>query len=190
VRIAKRELGELAEVLGEQRKYDVALADAARFRRKPEPIRARLVKAREGVRRALGKRGRRLHLVHLERALRDWNRVSATAFVPRLEKLRNALERAGRRPPRSNRGRHRLRLEVKKARYVLELAGRKIPSLKSMQEHLGRWHDLVVLADLTGETRGLVAARNKEWRCVTQMLSATIRVTARALKELAKELGR
>lgn len=185
LRQTRKELGGLCDVLGEQRKYDVALEDARRFRRDTDDIKSRLRSARDEVRRSLRKRKRKAVSKHIEKAARDLNRLPAEALAPRLEEIRKRLEKAEHHPPHSNRGRHRLRLEVKKARYVLDTLNRKAPRLNALQDHLGRWHDLIVLSEITGRSEKIKAAREKEWARVERSLPRTVHEASRALQNKA-----
>jgi CHAD domain-containing protein len=185
IRECRRDLRQMARVLGEQRKYDVALEDARRFDRRTRRIEKRLAATRAGVDTILRAKRRKQCLVHLKQAIGDAGRIPSRAFRPRIEALRHRLERSERRHPTSTPARHRLRIDVKKARYVLEAMRSDVPGLVSLQDHLGRWHDLMVLSTLTGHPRAVVTAHRAEWRRVEVKLDATLRRMIRALAALS-----
>jgi CHAD domain-containing protein len=184
VRRARRDLERLGEILGEQRKYDVALADAHRFHAPTTRIRRRLDAARRHVVAALRRGRRRTHLRHLRRAVRDARRLDPAVIRLGIARLRRRLAHALQRPPARNQTRHRLRINVKRARYLLEAAGRPVAPLVTLQDALGRWHDLMVLAEISGRTAGLAEARADAWRKAERQLRPGLRSAIRGLTAL------
>lgn len=186
---ARRDLKQLASVLGEQRKYDVALEDATHYHRGTKKIKSCLKTARKNVKRALLKQKRKSYSLEIKKAVRDMNRLSAASFVPHILAVKRSLGSASRRPPRTANARHHLRIEIKKARYILDTLNNDVPSLNRLQEHLGRWHDLVVLSGLSRADKSLSIAREREWNTAEHLLKPTIRQTTRSLDALAKKLS-
>lgn len=188
-RKARRRLRHLGKVLGKERMYDVAIRDGERFRRKVGNLRRDRRAARDAVRKLLRRRWRKGSFSGVEEALRDLDRVPRPSLVPRLERLRADLKKAARHAARSDRARHRLRLALKKARYVLDLFHRPVPTLEALQKRLGRWHDYVVLIELTGRSRRVAAARDDQWKRAARCAPRAILDALRALRALERALG-
>jgi CHAD domain-containing protein len=186
IRKSRDDLSLLAEVLGEQRKYDVALEDAARFKQGTRKIEKRLKTARTNVVAVLKSDKRERYVAHLRKAIQDCGQLSPRLFAPRIARLQRSLVKTMRHPPRSDPARHRLRIAIKKARYILEAFDHDIAGLNALQEHLGRWHDLMVLAAMSGHPKELVDARERQWRLAEKDLHATLPQTVRALSRLAR----
>lgn len=183
IRRSRRELQRLASTLGQQRKYDVALDDATRYRCPARAIAQRRHIARRRVVRALRDKDQRRYARHLERAIED---VPARTwlFASRISELARRLHVAMRHPPRTDAARHLLRIRVKKARYLLEAARRPAARLERLQDHLGRWHDLTVLSGLTRRGKPVVAARAREWRLAERCLRPALRQATHELSGL------
>lgn len=188
IRKARSDLRKLTSVLGVQRKYDVALEDARVFERKTKPIKRQLRSAKKDVLKALRFGRVRRYMVHLKQAAKDIDRISPSAFAPRIDSLCRRLERAMHRPPKTVAARHHLRIEVKKARYLLEALNHELPQLTKLQDNLGRWHDLMVLSGLSGHPKDLVEAHRKQWQLVEPSLGPVLQQATRALSKLAADL--
>ena len=187
IRRSRIELAHLADVLGKQRKYDVALVDAAQYHKDAKDLKSRLTKARREVRKSL--RDRKIYSADVEMAVRDMKRMRPAVFVPRIVTLQRSLSAAAEHLPRSNEARHRLRIQFKKARYVLDAFGHKDRILKELQEHLGRWHDLITLASLTSTDRILKAAQRREWTLAENLIRPESRRAVKALSNVIRRLG-
>jgi CHAD domain-containing protein len=181
---ARRDLKCLAQVLGEQRTYDVALEDAPLYGRKTMALREKRKAARKSVRKALKKRKHYEKEIH--KALKEANRLSALSFLPKIEELQHQLKHSIQNPPKTSPARHRLRIAVKKARYLLENFHNALPPLKTLQDHLGRWNDLRVLSILTGHPRNLIRDREEEWQEATRILPGVLKKTDRKLAAVKK----
>lgn len=186
IRHARKKLSQLSDALGEQRRYDVALEDAARYHVKAPGLKARQLAARLEVATALKPHGKRAKQV--KTALHDLKAVSPHAFAPRLSLLQKRLAAAIRRAPRTTPARHHLRIQLKNARYILDSFGVKVAGLEPLQRKLGKWHDFVVLADLTGKGERMEAHISTAWRAVEGCLKPTLQKTILALGTLAMEL--
>jgi CHAD domain-containing protein len=106
----------------------------------------------------------------------------AAGLARRRDGLRAALKAA----PRGKEELHRLRLEAKKMRYVLDALSLRGAVLRELQGHLGRAHDLEVLQQLLGDHPG--AARD-EARARDAALRVMRSAVARAEGELRKAAG-
>lgn len=189
IRKARRDLKQLGQVLGEQRQCDVALEDAIHYKRKTKHIKRQRDTARKKVLAVLRKKKRESYTGNLKQAIRDIHDISPRSFSPRIDNLRHQLVRAMKSPPRTSLARHQLRIRVKRARYVLEAFHHEIPRLTSLQDRLGRWHDLVVLSAMSGYPKKVIDARNREWRLAERSLGATLGHTSKALRAVVRELN-
>lgn len=181
LRRVRRNLRRLGRILGEQRKYDVAMEDAERFHKETKELSHARKKSRKQVQRLLTGRRRKAYVRLLKKAARSTSRLDPAAIAPSMERIRLDLLDTLERPPGTNRRRHALRISAKKARYCLEALGEKVPGLDKLQDHLGKWHDLLVLEELIGRSKELTAARNGEWNRVERLLEPVLRKTAAAL---------
>jgi triphosphatase len=167
------------QALGARRELAVTLgllADEARRWRWPASLVARVRRHLEATRPAIEADARRAaRLIDIERLKRRLARVSAQAeaesypaLMTRLHRRRDARERALARAIASAGAiydaerLHRVRIATKKLRYTLEAqmacAGRgpaaRVRALKTLQDELGRLHDLQVLEIVVREVEG------------------------------------
>ena len=184
VRRAIRDLKFLTDVFGEQRKLDIALKDAICFSRDTEEIERQRADGRRAVESAITKEKRRKYVKHLRRAVKRMRKYEWATLVPRMESLRARLETAQKHPPRGNTAGHSLRINAKKARYVLEALGTPSSRLEQLQDHLGRWHDLIVLDELTGHTAAMLSEKQREWDTSQRMLKTTLTSATHAIDSL------
>jgi CHAD domain-containing protein len=184
MRKARRDLEVLAAVLGEQRKYDVALEDAKRLDRPTRAIKEHRIVARRAVVKLLRSDIARRCQRRIRRSIRDAAALPPAALDVRIHVLCERLERARRRPPRTNTGRHRLRIDVKKARYLLDAGRHPLGGLATLQDRLGRWHDLMVFSELSGRHRDVIAACRREWRMAERHLEPALRRAIPRLRSL------
>ncbi len=187
MRAARKELKALGDVLGNQRMYDVAIADAHRYHRKSARLYKALLPAQNKVRLFLEKKHRRRIVKTLKAACKDFSEVAPEVFAPRLELLRKRIERAKKSILRSAQSKHRLRVDVKKARYLLEDLDRKTPALKVFQDKLGEWHDLVVLSELSGHPKELDEKGEVLWKKSARSLKPALAQASRALHLAARD---
>jgi len=185
---ARRDLKRLCRELGKQRTYDVALADAISFGLATKNLQRRQIAAQAKTRKALSGEKRKAMVSRLDRAIKEAGVVSPPRFRPRIELLREELGKASHRKPKGDQQRHRLRIDLRKARYLIEVFHHEVPQLIALQDRLGRWHDLTVLSELVGSTETLAAARKKEQRRAERILGVTLNKTENALRRIANQL--
>jgi CHAD domain-containing protein len=184
IRRARHDLQRLAAVLGRQRECDVALEDAVGFGRDRNVIERRLGEARQQVIRCLRPKKRTRYIKHLQHATRDVSSLDTHVVLSQVRHLQDRLQRAMNHPPTTNRARHRLRINVKKARYMLEATRRPVTSLVKLQDHLGRWHDLMVLSSVAGRTSRVTRARIREWMIARRLVRPALRQAIHSLSDL------
>jgi len=179
-----RDLKKLTRLLGEQRKFDIALKDAISFSRETEEIERGRQKARREVERALTGTRRRDYAKTLRAAVKQMRKYDWEVFVPRLQEIHRELEKAKRKTPRGNSAGHSLRIRAKKARYILEALGTPMARLDALQDHLGRWHDLIVLDGLTGHTASMLEEKEKEWETSVRLMKPALSGATHALESV------
>jgi CHAD domain-containing protein len=188
IRRAYRHLGNLVDTLGDQRRYDVAWQDAKAFGVQKKKIRERREKARDRVQKFLKGKKAKKYTKDLNKGIKKANQVAAAFMVPQLEKLRVRSQGMLENTPTRSADWHKLRIELKRVRYVLEAFHHEIPRLKSIQDHLGRWHDMRVLADLVGNKRVVKQAQKKEVGAAQRSLKGIREKTGNALAGVESEL--
>lgn len=171
---AYSELKEKGRILGEQRMYDVALIDAKRYQLDREKLQKAQAQAQRRVIESFKPENLRELETALERAIGKISEMDPRKFCARIQLLQETLKRASQSPPKKSSDRHQLRINVKKARYLLHAFGIKIASLNKLQRHLGRWHDLRILQKLAGKTPKLKSAKKKQWTKASRLLSPAI----------------
>jgi CHAD domain-containing protein len=70
---------------------------------------------------------------------------------------------------------HKLRVTMKKVRYVLECMGKPVAPIKSLQSVLGEAHDLEVLQDLTEKNAEITAAQVALNKRAIRLIKPTLR---------------
>jgi len=181
VRGLRRSLRRLGRALGERRLLDVAADDATAYGLDTAP----LAQERERTGRAILKQLRPDRRAKLVARLRAAAAVMPAgdglpaALAARARRLESALARAH----RSARDMHLLRIELKKARYILEALDRDAAFIKPLQDAIGRAHDLDVMQQLVGRhPRAEQDRRRADRRSRARMK----RVVARAAAELER----
>jgi CHAD domain-containing protein len=181
VQVLRRTLRRVGRALGERRLTDVAIADATAYGLGAAPLEARREAAGAAVVAHLGTARRAAVLALMREAGDVLARRPRRRLADALARRASRLEKACRRAPEGKRRMHELRIEAKKARYVLEALGRPSEVVKPLQLRLGRAHDLEVLQELLGASRR--AARD-ERRARALARRIMRRVVARAAEEL------
>src|SRR5678816_1083789 len=150
------DLRSIGEALGERRMWDIALGDAEHYGADTSEIEKERRRAHATMRRAL--RHARVHklVTSLHKLEREIPGLMLEKLLPWLRDYEWELAYRLGQPPKAPTERHELRIQAKKARYVLECLGRRAPSIEKLQDHLGREHDLHVLQQLIGRKRALI----------------------------------
>ena len=188
IRQAYGDLKEFTKVLGEQRKYEVAVEDARFFGIETKTMKKQLKSAKKIVSTSLRHRNLKNQMAHLKLAIKDVARLPTSTFCSRIECLCRRLERSMDQVPKTIVARHRLRIDIKKTRYILETFDQPLPEIAALQDNLGRWHDLTVLSRLVGDPEDLVCAYKREWQLLEPSLGPSLSQAAMALSSLAANL--
>lgn len=186
LRIANRDLKALGRALGARRLFDVALRDAAKYGLPGAGLRPRRAAAGAEVARRLAP-SRCAALVARLRRVGD--AVAEAADDRMAAGLLQRAQRLGLARTRARRGRaamHRLRIEAKKTRYLLEFLGRKTRGLRTLQRSLGRAHDLEVLQELLGRQERVARDEVRAWAGARQRIAPALQ---EARRELAAAAG-
>jgi CHAD domain-containing protein len=175
------ELRDLGHALGERRLLDVAAIDAKSFGIDATPLGTRIAEAGDVVVRRLETRDRLAHRIADAAA-----RVSASgedrlakAIQSRAKRLKKAASRAGRGPAEL----HRLRIEAKKVRYLLDALGLDGSFIKPLQDRIGRAHDLEVLRGLLGPNARAETVERRERAAAYRLLPIIVERALRRLNE-------
>jgi CHAD domain-containing protein len=170
--------------------WDIALGDAEKYGGKTGEIEKRGERATARMKRAL--RGGRVR-----RLVKDLRRMEKTIPGAMLERLAPWLqgyewELAYRllHRPKTPAGRHGLRIQAKKVRYVLECLGRRSLALEKLQDHLGREHDLAVVREVIGTKRGMARDERQARASANRVMPRALRSAMRQLHALQKEIKR
>lgn len=138
-----RRLKKISHGLGATRELDVARKDARKYRLDARPIKRlrkrRRRKAHRLLRACAHPSALRRRMRGQLRALRRRGRVPVASAAARLRARLGHVRGSDL---------HHLRMEARKARYVLEACGESMPSLERLQNSAGRAHDLEVLSQL------------------------------------------
>jgi len=194
----RRALRRWGQALGEQRMLDVALEDAARYGLPAGALAARHAASGRLLRQELAAEHCRELAGLLRRAARKLARRGirgqtgrlvcpriprglAAGLAQRREGLRAALSAA----PRGKEDLHRLRLEAKKMRYVLDALSLRGAVLKELQGHLGRVHDLEVLRQLLGDHPDVARDEARARDAALHVMRAAVARAERELRRLA-----
>ncbi len=141
-------LRKLGQRLGERRLLDVAVIDARSFGLDGTALRERVEEAGRDVIEGLGERieiARRLRAASSGLAASTRDRIDE-GIGRRIEAVRTAKSEARKGKPEL----HRMRIELKKSRYLIDALGGSGDFVKPVQELIGRAHDLEVLQGLLG----------------------------------------
>ncbi len=167
---------------------DVALADARRLRIQAAPIAARRPGADATLKRAVRRAGRRGLVERVRRAAGAMSLRFGEDLPLALAGLSGRLASAHARRGRGPAALHRLRIEAKKSRYVLELLGLPTALLIVVQRGLGRWHDLEVLQRELGRHHQASREQGTERARATRVLDRAVETSSRSLLEAARAL--
>lgn len=181
LRKLRRALRRVGRALGERRMFDVAVEDACAYGMDAVALEVPRAHAGAVAARRL-KAGRRDEIVRLMRkAAKALAGRESTALAGGLELLRGRLQAALDQAPQGKAEQHELRIQAKKVRYVLEILGRPVDKLKSLQSELGRAHDLEVLQELLGPHEQAAADESTAWTMARGLMRETV---AEAMGEL------
>lgn len=185
-RRASRRLRALGRALGERRMWDVAFAGMPGLVRKPERFEPKRASASRALARALKALDLDALLDELKSASKALGAASPAIVAERAGKLRHALEQCEGRTPRHVDARHALRLEIKKARYLLEACGVDAPQARGLQALLGHEHDLYMLQVLAGRNRRIRKLEAQSRAATDAAAGTALRETIALLKGLQR----
>jgi CHAD domain-containing protein len=174
-------LRDLGHALGEKRTLDVLEKDAEKYKVSGKPKPGDLKKAKKQIVAQLESRQTN-GLNHLLRAAeKKLSKLQSRDLQPALAELIVRLEKLGEHKPKNPKEWHLLRIEVKKVRYAAELLGVKVGELKTIQDLLGRGHDLGLLMERSGRNPKIHSDLQKVWK-------RSEKITAPHLKKSERKL--
>ncbi|MBI3829691.1 MAG: CHAD domain-containing protein [Planctomycetes bacterium] len=188
LRELRRALRRLGRVLGERRMFDVAREDAAAFKLDAAPLDAPRAYAGKMARERLKSWRRREITILAKRSARQLAGSPLSHAALGLAELDERLQAALREAPKGKAQQHRLRIEAKKTRYVLEIFGRKTDAIKDLQGRLGRAHDLEVLQEVLGPSPTAAIEEEKAWGKARRIMRKTVKIAAGELAACASLL--
>ena len=179
------DLRKLGGLLGDVRDLDVAIENAAVFSIDPK----KLIRMRKRAARKLWQ------AVNVKRRMSFTKRIAKIGYLrsePSTEGLGIilsqavlSLEKQASRKRRGERGLHRLRADLKLARYLLEACDKPVQVMKPLQTLLGQSHDIEVLRDLVGKHSGMMSSRKSFGGKAQPLIRPTLRYAIREIKKLA-----
>lgn len=187
-RRTRRLLRALGRALGERRMIDVTLEEAKRLGLDARRIQARRAGADAVLMRAVRRARRRGLCDRLRRATKALERCASGDLPLALAGLAGRLTSAHARRSGGPAALHRLRVEAKKGRYVLELLGLPTVRLREVQRRLGRWHDLDVLQRELGRNARAAREQALERERAEKVLPRAVEASSRDLLEAARRL--
>jgi CHAD domain-containing protein len=153
-------LRKLFKVLGPVREIDVAIQDSSKYHAPTNHLQDQRRRKVKAMQRQLDDRKRRKLTHQLNQVGRVLRAQSTLNLHTALEQLRSELSRGEARRHLNADQLHRLRLTVKKARYVMEALGEPVAPLTDIQKMLGKAHDLEILAGYIGRSKRLKKDRD------------------------------
>ncbi len=187
-RRTRRLLRTLGRALGERRMIDVVLEDARRLGLDARRTEGRKAGADAVLLRAVRRVRRRGLSDRLRRAAAALERGASEDLPLALAGLAGTLTSAYARRSGGPSALHRLRVEAKKGRYVLELLDLPTARLREVQRRLGRWHDLDVLQRELGRNARAAREQAAERAAAERVLPRAIETSSRDLLEAARRL--
>jgi CHAD domain-containing protein len=187
---AHRELRAVGRVLGERRMWDIAARDAHAYGAGTPAIDKQRRRAHAALRRALRRPRVRALGKDLRRLEKKIPGLVLERLVPWLQGHAWELAYRRQRRPVDPAARHALRIQAKKVRYVLECLGRKSAGLETLQDHLGREHDLDVLRGVIGSKRALLRDKGLAATRADRAMEPALRSGMRELRALQSDLSR
>ena len=191
----KRQLRKLARATGDRRDADVAIADAEAYGLESSELR----KQRKDSRDNLEDRLRAARICQLKGRLNQLFRDMRESPLPNsgisLKPVLSKLKQVNTSAMTKRRTLHRLRIEIKNARYALEAFGVNSPKLQDLQHRLGRTHDLETLRSLLSATEnaaGKLALKkigkdaDAEVERARKIMDPAIQVALRRLTRIAR----
>jgi len=185
---ARADLRSLGKTLGRRRMLDVALIDARHYGADTAALEKRIARTRSSLRTALKpKRTGRL-IRRLERVERAIPGASFERLSPWLQNIEWELAYRLIQPPDTPEGRHQLRIQIKKARYLIESLGHRSRTLQKLQDHLGREHDLDVLQTLVGRVPRATKDHRRARSGANRVMAPALRSALRTLRTIRRDL--
>lgn len=189
-RKAHRKLRTLGLALGERRMWDIAMRDAITYQLSTATMKKRHARSSQALQRALGKKRIDVLLAGLDEVEPEISLIPFERVGPWLASFEWELAYRLLQPPRTPKARHQLRIQMKKVRYVLESFGRSSRSLRKLQDHLGREHDLVVLQTYVGRKANVARDARRERLRADKVRGPALRSAMRNLRALRRDIAR
>jgi len=184
-----RELQNLGQRLGKMRQLDVAIGDAQKLRFDPKKLHLQRALATTGLHHQLEPERINKLVKHLGSAASCVNKTREKDVRAFLKTLEGKVTRRFGQLPKTKAGRHRLRILVKKVRYLIESFGERSDVLEHLQDHLGRERDLSNFQSIFGKTKDLHRQEAGEIAGAEQALAPALRSALKKLEIVRRELN-
>lgn len=148
-----RYLKRMGKLLGKIRDLTVAIADAKKFRIKISKLKLSRRRSIKKVQKMKGYRQMEILSSGLAAAKTLVKNIDPESIIQARHELTGVMDSNLEKTFSGPNKLHRLRITMKKARYVLEAMGESVEALKPLQDALGEAHDLQILRHLVGDNR-------------------------------------
>lgn len=175
------QLRNLGHVLGTVRELDVAAKDSKIFHLKSNHIAQKQKRVRKRLHNDFGEKQRKILFAQLNKAIRRISKIKYADLTPALRHLESKIKAEKSKRLKTDRDYHKLRITVKKTRYILEALHRPTTPLRRLQKTLGKAHDLKVLGNLSGQSPKLEHAKSKIYRKAEKIIKPTLKFASKQL---------
>jgi len=165
----------LGKHLGRCRELDVAISDAKNLKLNDHALKRTRSKYGKRLARYLHQKRTKQTLKKLSKSVNGIKLDEHLLSSPPLSHLHKQLTNWRRTSIQSKSQIHIFRTMIKKTRYVLEAVGKPAAPLKKLQTHLGRAHDMEVLAKLVGSNTKISQIEQNHIRQAKKLISRSIR---------------
>jgi CHAD domain-containing protein len=145
-----KNLKELAHILGQVRELDVGITDSKKFGLHGARLENQKHKALKNLNTHLQSKKFRKIQHELKDFQKEIEKSDQLEISGAVTIMKSKLHGNGRKQPSSKPALHRMRRDFKRARYILEIFDRPVSPLKTVQDKLGRIHDLELLEKMCG----------------------------------------
>jgi CHAD domain-containing protein len=164
----------LGKALGEVRELDIAIQDAAFFYLKSEDLKSLRLKAKKNLQLKINPKIQKKILRQIKNVFQLLERNQEIDLTPGINKLTEKLDYWGNKTAILEKNIHQVRIDIKKARYTLEILGKDTRPLKRVQDGLGKIHDLEVLQTLLDKNPIVQNQMNEQFKKIKSTIQPTL----------------
>jgi len=175
-------LKKLGKLLGRVRDADLALVDAKNYHINVKELKVSQVILKKKILKMIGTHQLNELKSRLAAASNLAANISPSVIAKAREELVILMDSRIDKKFRGAKKLHRLRIDMKKARYILEAVGEPIEPLKPLQDVLGEAHDLQILRDLVGKSKILKSKESLLNKKALRLVKPALQFTVAQLK--------